>query len=172
LTAQGHRSTSADEPARKGHRLTDYITFEGRVEPVEWGRATYTILRLPPDVVGALGKTRRVEGEINDHPVNLALTRAPVTPDVFLWAGQSLLDRVGIAPGDPLEIRLRAAPDDMVDVPDDVALALRAGDLTAVWEGLTPGKQRGLLYPVNSAKTAPTRAKRIAALVASLKDTA
>jgi hypothetical protein len=148
--------------------MSDYVEFEGRVEPLEWGRATYTILRLPAEVVEALGKTKRVEGEINEHPMNLALTRAPVTPDVFLWAGQSLLDRIGIAPGEPLEIRLRAAPDDVVDVPDDVALALRAGDATAAWDGLTPGKQRGLLYPVNSAKTAPTRAKRIAALVASL----
>jgi hypothetical protein len=148
--------------------MSDYVEFEGRVEPLEWGRATYTILRLPAEVVEALGKTKRVEGEINEHPMNLALTRAPVTPDVFLWAGQSLLDRIGIALGEPLEIRLRAAPDDVVDVPDDVALALRAGDATAAWDGLTPGKQRGLLYPVNSAKTAPTRAKRIAALVASL----
>jgi hypothetical protein len=148
--------------------LPDYVTFEGRVEPMEWGRATYTILRLPPEVVQALGQTKRVEGEINDHPVNLALTRAPVLPDVFLWAGQSLLDRVGIAPGEPLEVRLRPAADDVVDVPDDLALALRAADATAAWDALTPGKQRGLLYPVNSAKTAPTRERRIIALIASL----
>ncbi|MCU0802796.1 MAG: YdeI/OmpD-associated family protein [Rhodobacteraceae bacterium] len=148
--------------------MTDDITFEGRVAPIDWGRATYTILRLPPDLVTALGKTRRVEGEIHNHPVNLALTRAPVLPDVFLWAGQCLLDRNGIAPGDPLEIRLRPAPDDVVDLPDDVFLALRKSDATACWGALTPGKQRGLLYPINSAKTAPTRATRIATLVATL----
>jgi hypothetical protein len=148
--------------------MTDYVSFEGTIEPLEWGRATYTIMRLPPEVVQALGQTKRVEGEINDHPVNLALTRAPVMPDVFLWTGQSLLDRVGITPGEPLEIRLRPAPDDTVDVPDDLALALRAADATAAWEGLTPGKQRRLLYQINSAKTAPTRAKRIMALITSL----
>ncbi len=47
---------------------------------------------------------------MNDHPVNLALTRAPVVEGVFLWAGASLLDRTGIAPGQPVEVRLRPPP--------------------------------------------------------------
>lgn len=148
--------------------MSDYVTFEGRITPLEWGRATYTVLRLPNDVVTALGKTRRVEGEINDHPVNLALTRAPVCPDVFLWAGQTLLDRIGIAPGDHVEVRLRAAPDDRVDVAEDVTAALRAAGALSAWTVLTPGRQRGLLHQIDTAKTAPTRAKRIAALIASL----
>jgi hypothetical protein len=148
--------------------VTEYITFDARIEALVWGRATYTILRVPPDVVVALGQTKRVAGEINDHPVNLALTRAPVCTDVFLWAGQSLLDRIGVQPGAVLEVRLRASPDDLVDTPEDVALALRAADVASAWESLTPGKQRGLLHGICTAKTTPTRAKRIAALVASL----
>ncbi|MGL5011691.1 MAG: YdeI/OmpD-associated family protein [Paracoccaceae bacterium] len=148
--------------------MSGYVTFEGVVEPLVWGRATYTILRLPEDVVVALGPTKRVEGEINDHPVNLALTKAPVVDGVFLWAGQSLLDRVGITPGEELEVRLRPAADDRVDVPEDVLAALRAGDATALWEALTPGRQRGLLYQISTAKTQATRAKRIAALMAGL----
>tara|TARA_R110002072_G_scaffold14284_1_gene59538 strand:- start:362 stop:565 length:204 start_codon:yes stop_codon:yes gene_type:complete len=35
---------------------------------------------------------------------------------------------------------------------------------TAAWEALTPGKRRGLLHPISSAKRAETRAKRIANL--------
>jgi hypothetical protein len=150
--------------------MTDYIRFEGRVTPLEWGRATYTVLRLPHDVMSGLGKTRRVEGEINDHPFNLALTRAPVCPDVFLWAGQTLLQRVGIAPGEIVEVRLRPAPDNQVDLADDVLAALRAHDSTQIWANLTPGKQRGLLYHIETAKTPATRAKRIAALLGSLSD--
>ncbi len=150
--------------------MTDYVTFEGRIEAVEWGRATYTILRLPPDIAAgfAMRKARRVEGEINDHPVNLALTRAPVVEGVFLWAGQSLLDRTGIEPGTPVEVRLRPAPDDAVELPDDVTAALRAAGRTGAWEVLSPGKRRGMLYQVESAKTAQTRAKRVSLLVSSL----
>jgi hypothetical protein len=58
--------------------VTDYVTFEGRITPLEWGMGVYTVLPLPDAVTEALGKARRVEGEIADHPVNLAVTRAPV----------------------------------------------------------------------------------------------
>jgi hypothetical protein len=143
-----------------------WVWFEGAVTQMPWGRATYTILPLPEDVTSALRPARRVEGEIAEHPVNLAITRAPVWPGAFLWAGQSLLDRIGIAVGERVEVRLRPAPDDRVDLAPDVATAL-AG-VMAAWEALTPGKRRSLLYPIDSAKTAPTRAKRIAEMVAGL----
>jgi hypothetical protein len=146
--------------------LTDYVLLEGAVAEMPWCKATYTILSLPDDVVAALRSARRVEGEIAEHPVNLAITKAPVWPGAFLWAGQSLLDRIGITVGERVEVRLRPAPDDQVDLAPDVAAALTG--VMDRWEAPTPGKRRGLLYQVDSAKTAPTRAKRIAALVAGL----
>lgn len=148
--------------------MTDYVTFEAAIEPVVWGPSNYTILRLPDEVVAALGPTRRVEGEMAEHPINLALTRAPVVEGAFLWAGQSLMDRIGTRPGERLEVRLRPAPDDAVDLPDDVAAALRAQCAWDQWQALTPGKQRGLLYQIGTAKTAATRDKRIANLVREL----
>jgi hypothetical protein len=150
--------------------MSDYVTFTGRVEPLVWGKSTYTILRLPPDVAAALHPAKRVEGEVNDHPINLALTRAPVVEGVFLWAGQSLLDRVGITPGEPVEVRLRPAPDDRVDTPDDIAASLRAGGASAAWDALTPGKRRGLIYQISTAKTDATRSKRIAALIRTMTE--
>ena len=150
--------------------MSDYLTFTGRVETLVWGKSTYTILRLPPDVVAALHPARRVEGEVKDHPVNLALTRAPVVEGVFLWAGQSLLDRVGVIPGEAVEVRLRPAPDDRVDTPDDLAAALRASGATAAWDALTPGKRRGLIYQISTAKTDATRCKRITALIRTLTE--
>jgi hypothetical protein len=144
-----------------------YLSFEGCVVPVDWGRATYTVLPLPEPVAAALtaAGARRVEGEIAEHPVNLALSRAPVVEGLFLWAGQSLLDRIGIAPGEPVEVRLRPAPDDRVEVPPDVAAALTSAGATGAWEGLTPGRRRGLLYQIETAKRPETRAKRISGLI-------
>lgn len=149
--------------------MSDWVAFEAVVEPVVWGKATYTLQRLPDRAVAALGGAKRVEGEINAHWVNLALSRAPVVEGVFLWAGQSLLDRLGIVPGEVLEVRLRPAPDDQVDTPEDVAAALRAAGMTAEWEALTAGKRRGMLYQIGTAKTAPTRAKRIDAMIQGLR---
>nr|WP_238941552.1 YdeI/OmpD-associated family protein [Jannaschia sp. Os4] len=118
--------------------------------------------------MAALGEPRRVEGEIADHPVNLAPTRAPVRDGAFLWTGKALLAEIGIAPGEVVEVRLRPADPSEVEVPDDVAAALRAADRTAAWEATTPGRRRGMLQAVATAKRAETRAKRIAALVAGL----
>lgn len=148
--------------------MTGWVTFEGRVEPLTWGRSTYTILRLPEDVVRGLGNCRRVEGEIAEHPVNLALSRAPVVDGVFLWTGASLLDRIGITPGEPVEVRLRPAPDDRVDLDPDIEAALRAAGMLAAWESLTPGRRRGYLYQIATAKTDPTRQKRINRLLEEL----
>lgn len=145
-----------------------YVTFDGLIEPLVWGRATYTILRLPSDVAAQLGDAKRVEGEINEHPVNLAPTRAPVIADAFLWAGQSLLDRIGATPGEVVEVRLRPADPDLVVVDDDIFAALRAAGVAEAWAQLTPGKQRGLLYQVTSAKTPATRQKRLSVMIAGL----
>jgi uncharacterized protein YdeI (YjbR/CyaY-like superfamily) len=65
-------------------------------------------------------------------------------------------------------VRLRAAPDDHVETPPDLEAALRQADLTAAWGALTPGKRRGLLYQIDTAKTEPTRTKRFNALIESL----
>lgn len=148
--------------------MSGYVTFEGRIEPVQMGRATYTILRLPPEVVSALHGAKRLEGEIAEHPVNLAPAKMPEVDGPFLWTGQSLLERIGLTPGEPVEVRLRPAPDDAVETPEDVAAALLAQGALAQWEALTPGKRRGMLYQIGTARTAPTRAKRIAKLITDL----
>ncbi len=65
-------------------------------------------------------------------------------------------------------MRLRLAPADLIDMPEDVEPALRAAGQEARWEALTAGRRRGLLHQVSTAKTSATRAKRVAALVAGL----
>ena len=150
--------------------MSDYLEFTGRIETLDWGRASYTILRLPDEVAARLAAegASRVEGEINEHPVNLAPTRAPVLDATFLWTGKSLLDRIGLGPGDAVEVRLRKAPGDEVDTPDDLAAALRAAGASHLWEGLTPGKRRGMIYQIGTAKTQATRDRRIAKLIGEL----
>lgn len=148
--------------------MTDYISFEAEIIAMEWGTSVYTVLPLPDEVVDALGRAIRVEGEIADHPVNLALTKAPVLKQHFLYTGRALLREIGIEPGQRITVRLRAADETLVEVPADVGLALKTEDLSAVWNALTPGKRRGLLYQVSTAKRAATRESRIQKLLAEL----
>ncbi|MGZ2256188.1 YdeI/OmpD-associated family protein [Roseobacter sp. A03A-229] len=150
--------------------MSDWISFEAVITPMEWGKNTYTVLRLPDEVTAELEAqgARRVEGELNDHPVNLALTKSPAIDGVFLYTGKALLRETGLEPGEVFEARLRPASPDAVEVPEDVMAALRGAGRSADWAALTPGKQRGLLHNVTTAKRAETRAKRIAKLVSGL----
>ena len=138
---------------------------------MEWGDSVYTVLPLPDDISDALAAlgAKRVEGEINDHPVNLAITKAPVLAQRFVYTGKSQLRAAGIEPGAPLEVRLRPADPNVVILPPDLDAALRAADLSAAWAALTPGKRRGLLHSVETAKRPETRAKRSAAVCDGLR---
>lgn len=149
--------------------MSDWVQFEGHVTPMEWGTSVYTVLPLPDQIVAKLGNPKRVEGEIADHPINLAVTRAPVIDTAYLWTGKSLLSEIGIEPGEPVDVRLRPADPNVVETPPEIATALREADCTAAWEALSPGKRRGLIHTVETAKRAETKAKRIAALLEGLR---
>jgi len=152
--------------------MTDRVCFEAEAKPLVRGLATFTILRLPPEAARTLqaAGAQRVEGDIAGHPVNLALARAPEIDGAVLWAGQSLLDRLGAKPGARLQVRLRPAPPDAVDTPEDVETALIRAGKTGIWQRLTPGRKRGLIHQITPAKTEPTRAKRSAAIIEGLTE--
>ena len=147
----------------------DWQTFDGVIEPMEWGKNTYTILRIPDVVMAALpAETRRIEGEFGDFPINLALTKAPVIEGTFVYTGKAFLAESGLEVGEAFEARIRYVDPDLVETPEDVAAALRLAGRAADWNKLTPGNQRGRLHAVNTAKRADTRARRIQNLISEL----
>ncbi|WP_420012770.1 hypothetical protein [Tateyamaria sp.] len=128
--------------------MTDgWVAFEGVIAPMEWGKNTYTVLRLPEDVIAALPKgTKRIEGEFGDFPVNLALTKAPVIDGVFVYTGKAFLRDSGLTPGEVFEARVRAVDPDLVEIPEDLSAALRAAGRSADWAALSAGQQRSRLH--------------------------
>jgi len=149
--------------------MTDYITFDAVVEPMVWGDKTYAIVAIPEPVMAALrAGTKRIEGEFNEHPINMALTKAPVIDAVFVYTGARFLAEAGLTPGEAFEARIRPADPHAVEVPGDVMAALRGAGRSGDWQGLTPGKRRALLHNVETAKRAETRAKRIQSLLKAL----
>ncbi len=151
--------------------MDDWISFEGRIVPMEWGKSTYTVLPIPQEIYQALKEqgAKRVDVELNDSPFNMALTKAPALDHVFVYTGKTVLRDAGIQPGDLIDVRMRKADPDMVDVPSDVQLALRESDVTDLWNALSAGKKRGLLHAVTSAKREATRQARLAKMIAELK---
>ncbi|MBI4942024.1 MAG: YdeI/OmpD-associated family protein [Actinobacteria bacterium] len=152
------------------HEAAAVHEFDALVEPVHWGRSRYTVIRLPAGLVEDADRqgTRRVAGDIDGAAVNLAVTTAPVDGP-FVYAGASVLRRIGVRAGDPVTCRLAPADPDDVPLPDDGRDARVAADLLAPWEALTPATRRRRLYAVDSAASAPTRAKRLTELVTGLR---
>ena len=151
--------------------MSVWFAFEGQVIPMEWGKSVYTVLPLPDDVAEALCAqgAKRVDVEMNDCPFNMALTKAPVLDQVFVYAGKKVLAEAGIEPGDRIVIRMRKADQDAVDVPNDLSLAIRQAGVMEAWDALTPGRKRGMVHTVVSAKREETRLGRVAKLIAELK---
>lgn len=151
--------------------MSDWISFEGSIVPMEWGKGVYTVLPLPDEVAAALAaqNAKRVDVELNDHPFNMALTKAPVIDHVFLWAGKSVLEAASVVPGAPIDVRLCKADPDFVEVPSDVIVALRQSGVSAVWEALSAGKRRAHVHRITSAKRAATRAARFNAMIVALQ---
>lgn len=150
--------------------LGDSHAFDAVLEPLVWGRSTYVVLRLPAAVVeaAAAAGTRRVAGTVDGVEVNLAVTRADVLDEPFLWAGAGLRRRLGAAPGDVVACRLAPVDPDHVPVPPDVREAVEAAGLGPAFDALRPAEQRRRLVPVEDAVRPDTRARRVADLVASL----
>ena len=91
--------------------MRDYNGLEARTEPLEWDRATYTILRLPQaetDILRQKGK-KRAGGKINEYPVNLGTAKAEFGDGTVLRIGKPPLKLVGISAEYLVEMRRRAA---------------------------------------------------------------
>lgn len=150
--------------------LAPAVEFDAPLEPMTWGRTTYVVLRVPDELVRSAEEcgTRRVDGTVEDVAVNLAITRADVSDEPFLWAGSTLRRRLGLRTGDVVRCTLAPVDPDHVAIPDDVRTALVTAGAEAAFEALRPGERRQRLAPVEGAARPETRERRIVALLAGL----
>ena len=148
----------------------EWVEFDALVELLPWGRNVYTIVRLDHslEIATRTLRTRRVEGTIDEVPVNVGVNRADVIPDAFMYAGKGLLRRVGARPGDLVHCRLRPADPDDVPLAEDIHRALADAGRLDAFDRKTPAQRRRLLQPIEDAVKPETRRQRIAALLRSL----
>ena len=149
-------------------------SFEG---PIVWhdvgsARYRYRVVWLPDDLATALPLSEhprlRISGEINDHPIEAALT--PLRGRWYILLSQKVLRAVDAAMDDVVSVRFGVADQDAVEIPDELADALENDpSLQALWAASTAGRKRGLAYRVASAKTQTTRLKRTSEVVEILR---
>lgn len=144
--------------------------FEAPLELMPWGRNTYTVIKIPEELAvrARVGSTRRVEGTVNDVPVNVGLNRSDVTPDTFVYVGKGLQQRLGVSAGELVECVLGPADPDHVPVPADVLAALEDAGRREPFERKSAPEKRRVLASIEEAMRPATRARRISALIESL----
>ena len=150
-------------------------SFEGPIDRFGVGKTRkvwYTVLFLPPDLEAelpfAVYPRLRVEGEIADLPVEGAWMPTGDGRRYFIVAPR-VLKGAEIGVGDMVEMRFGIADQTAVEVPAELAAALKQSpDAQEAWQALTPGKQRGLTHRVHGAKAPETRRRRTDEVIAIL----
>lgn len=133
----------------------------------------YHVLFLSPELEQALPFSQfprlRVEGEIADCQVKLAWQPSG-SRGHYVLLSPAIRKQLGLQVGDEITLRFNLAKQDEVELPDALQASLaKSAARRKLWSALTPGRQRGLCYFVASAKTEPTRIKRVASVFDELQ---
>jgi hypothetical protein len=136
------------------------------------GGKTATGIRVPPEVVAALGSTKRPAVTVTVNGYSYRSTVAVMGGEFMLPVSAEVRAGAGVAAGDEVEVELEpdTAPREVV-IPPDFAAAL-AADAAAerAFEALSYSNKRRLVIPIDDAKTPDTRQRRIDKTIAALRD--
>lgn len=143
-------------------------TFTTTVLQAEGKSATG--LRVPAEVVAALGKQKRPPVKVSLAGYTYRSTVAPYADVFMLPLAAEHREAAGLQPGDEVEVTLELDQEPRtVEVPDDLAAALaaRAG-ARAAFDALSFTMRKEYARQVESAKAEETRTRRIDKIVEKL----
>ena len=133
---------------------------------------TATGIRVPAEVVAALGPSRRPAVRVTIEGHAYRSTVAPMGGEFMLPVSAEHREAAGVAAGDEVDVDLELDTEPRVlEVPADLSAALD-GDAGARrrFDGLSYSKKQRFVLPVEQAKTAETRQRRIAKAVEALRE--
>ena len=136
------------------------------------GGKTATGIPVPEGVIEGLGRGKRppVRATINGH--SYRSTVAPVGGEFMLPLSAENREGAGVVAGDEVDVDLELDLEPReVKVAQDLAEALDgAPDARRAFDGLSYSKKQRLVLPIEGAKTAETRQRRIAKAIDALRD--
>lgn len=139
---------------------------------VELGGKTATGIRVPPEVVVALGSGKKPAVRVTINGYTYRSTIAVYGGEFLLPVSAEVRERAGVAAGDEIEVvvELDTEPREVV-VPHDLAAALDA-DAAArqFFDSLSYSNKRRVVLGIEDAKTAETRQRRIVKSVEKLRE--
>ena len=133
---------------------------------------TATGIQVPAEVVAALGPSKKPAVAITINGYTYRSTVATMGGRYLIPVSSNVREQAGVAADDRVEvsIELDNAPREVV-VPDDLQVALDGNpDARRFFDGLSYSNKRRVVIPIEEAKTAETRERRIAKAVDKLYD--
>jgi hypothetical protein len=130
-----------------------------------------TGLQVPAEVVTTFNSGKRPKVKVTVNGYTYRSTVAAYGDVFMLPLSKEHRDAAGVKAGDEVEVTLELDTEPRtVEVPEDLAAALEAGGVTAVFDALAPSKRKEHVRQVTSAKAAETRQRRIEKIIATLTD--
>lgn len=138
---------------------------------VELGGKTATGIRVPPEVVEALGSGKKPAVRVTINGYTYRSTVAVYGGEFMLPVSAEVRERAGIAAGDGIEVAVELDTEPrVVEVPDDLAAALATdAEAQQFFEGLSYSNKRRIVLSINDAKTLETRQRRITRTIEDLR---
>jgi len=139
--------------------------------PLDLDGKTATGITVPPEVIDALGGGKRpaVLVTINGHSFSTTIGSMKGTCKISVSAERRGL--IGASAGDPLcvSVELDTAPTELA-IPSELADALATDQAAAAFfASLTASQRKGFVVPIDEAKTAGTRARRVEKSLTALR---
>lgn len=144
-------------------------TFRATVQ--QNGR-TATGIPVPPEVVDALGSGRRPAVRVTLNGYTYRSSVGSMGGVFMVPVSAEVRQQAGVSAGDELDVHLEidSEPRALV-LPDDFRAALdRDPEARRFFDGLSYSNQRRLVIPIEEAKAAETRQRRIERTVARLHE--
>jgi hypothetical protein len=132
---------------------------------------TATGIRVPDEVVGALGGGKRIPVSVTINGTRYASTIATMRGEPKIPVSADIRSAAGIAAGDKITVDLeRDDTPRTVDLPADLTDALRADPLMSDrFAALSYSNQRRHVLSITGARTAETRTRRIQRVLDELR---
>ena len=145
------------------------MRFHAKLQP---SGKTATGIQVPAGVVESLGSSKRPAVRVTIKDYTYRSTIGSMGGKFMLPVSAEVREKAGVAAGDEVnvEIELDTAPRD-VAVPSDLTAALnRDAKARQFFDGLSYSNKRRFVMPIEQAKTAETRQRRIAKTVSTLRE--
>jgi Bacteriocin-protection, YdeI or OmpD-Associated/Domain of unknown function (DUF1905) len=139
---------------------------------IEQSGKTATGIEVPAKIVASLGSNKHPKVRVTINGFTYRSSVASMGGRFMLGVSATVREGAGVAGGDQVDvdIELDTEPRE-VAVPPDLAAALkRDAEAKRVFESLSYSKKQRFVLPIEDAKTAETRERRVAKAVEALRE--